>query len=111
MQIAQMEYREPVERARQFGRAEVMASNFDVFGIFARAPKEPGRHQCRSNERSAEIPVFRMKEIDALAEYPAFALALDAEPLPRVQPPEALFQFLEHAPIYRKTGALPRVFG
>ena len=35
-----------------------------------------------------------MKKIDALAEYPAFALVLDAEPLSRVQPPEALFQFL-----------------
>src|SRR2546423_12688684 len=111
MQIAEMEDRKPVERGRQFGRAEVMASNFDVFGIFARTPIEPGRHQRRPNERSAEIPVLGMKEIDSLAEYPAFALALDTEPLPRVQPPEALFQFLQHAAINRKAGALPRLFG
>ena len=35
-----------------------------------------------------------MEEIDALAEYPAFVLVLDAEPLARVQPPEPLLQFL-----------------
>ena len=43
MQIAEMEDRKPVERARQFGRAELMAPNFDVLGIFAGAPIEPGR--------------------------------------------------------------------
>ncbi len=51
-----------------------------------------------------------MKKIDALAEYPAFVLVLDAEPLSRVQPPEALFQFFEHAAIDRKAGAMPRLF-
>jgi hypothetical protein len=52
-----------------------------------------------------------MKKIDAAAEYPASALILDAEPLSRVHPPEALFQFLKHAAIDRKAGALPRLFG
>ena len=36
----------------------------------------------------AEIPVLGMEEIEALAENPAFVVVLDAEPLPRVQPPE-----------------------
>ena len=52
-----------------------------------------------------------MKEIDAAAEYPALALILDAEPLSGVQPPEALFQFFEHALIDRKARAMPRLFG
>src|SRR5271167_3173776 len=105
MQLAEMQNSEPVERGRQFGRAEVMAPNFNVFGVFAGAPIKPGRHQRRANERSAEIPLLSMKELDA------FALVLDAEPLSRVQPPEALFQFLRHVAIDRKTGATPRLFG
>jgi hypothetical protein len=52
-----------------------------------------------------------MKKIDALTEYPAFSLTLDAEPLSRVYPTEALCQFLQHVAINRKAGALPRLFG
>ena len=56
------------------------------------------------------MPVLGMKKIDALAEYPAFTLALDAEPLPGVQPTEAFFQFLQNAAINRRAGAMPRLF-
>ena len=57
------------------------------------------------------MPVLGMKEIDALAEYPAFALVLDTEPLSRVQPSKAPLQFFEHALIDRKAAAMPRLFG
>jgi hypothetical protein len=51
-----------------------------------------------------------VKKIDPLAEYPAFALVLDAEALAGVHPPEALLQFLWHAAINRRPRAVPRLF-
>ncbi len=38
------------------------------------------------------IPVFQVKEVDAVAEYAGLVIALDAEPLSRVQPAEAPLQ-------------------
>jgi hypothetical protein len=48
-----------------------------------------------------------MKEIEAAV----FKLVLDAEPLPGVEQPEALLQFMEHAPIDRKAGRMLRRLG
>src|SRR5438270_7161848 len=108
MQVAEMKDREPVERDRQLGRTNVVEPNLDVFGVLASTPVKSGHHQRRSNNRRAEKPVLRMKEIDSAAEDPGLALIFDSEPLSSVQSPEAPFQFFEHAPIDRKDRAMPR---
>ena len=44
MQIAEMKDRKTVERGWHLGRADVMAPNSNVFGVFAGAPIKPGRN-------------------------------------------------------------------
>ena len=52
-----------------------------------------------------------MKEIEALAENPAFVVFLDAEPLAGVHPAEPPLQFFQHRLVDRRTGERPRLFG
>jgi len=52
-----------------------------------------GQLQRGPDDRRGGIPVFQMKEGEALAEDLGFVFRLDSEALPRMQSPEALFQF------------------
>jgi hypothetical protein len=81
-----------------------------VFGVFAGTPVQTAQLQRFSNNRRTEVPILRMKEVEALAENLALMVVLDAEPLLGVQSSETLLQLLENVLVYRGVGAVPRFF-
>ena len=82
----------PSKRGGRSSKPMSLDLTIDAAGVATRAPVEPGQLQRRSNDRLAGIPVFQMKEGEALAEDLGFVVGLDAQALPCVQTSEALLQ-------------------
>ena len=71
---------------------DVVVPYLDPFRVLFPAPVQPCQLEEGSDTSMDRIPVLRMKEVDALAKYLRLMIALDSEPLARVNSPEAFLQ-------------------
>jgi hypothetical protein len=65
-------------------------------GVVAPTPVQPHQFQSIFDKGMTRIPVFNVKEVDALAENTRLLISLDAESLFRVQAPETLLQIFSY---------------
>src|SRR6266849_1448575 len=88
-----------------------MMPDLYAFGILPRSPIKPGQLQRLSNDRRTEVPILRVKEVDALTKNPALEVVLDTEPLSGVHSAETLLQLLENVLIHGGARAISRFLG
>jgi hypothetical protein len=91
-----MKQREAVEGGWQFRQMNVVVSCLDTYGVAAPAPVQAQHFQSISDDRMTGIPVFDVKEIDAVAENTRFVIILYAQALFRVEVSEPFLQIFKN---------------
>jgi hypothetical protein len=86
MSVADMQDREAVEARGQPRAADLVGVEDYPLGISAPAPVKAGQLQDGPDDGMDRIPVFDVKEIEALSEDPGFVVGLDSEALAGMQP-------------------------
>src|ERR1035437_5123406 len=102
MQVTDVKYSKAIEQWRQLFEPDLIARDENAFRIAAPAPVKAGQLQHGPNDRMDRIPVFYVKEIDALTENLRFMVRFDSQSLPRVQPSETSLQFQQEFFVHKE---------
>jgi hypothetical protein len=92
VQVAQLKDGKSVEGGGQGRACNGVAPNADVLRVSAPSPVKSRSLEQERQDGVEGVPVLGVEKVDALPEYARFMIALDAQPLARMETAQPLLQ-------------------